>query len=264
MTNIAPPIARLRDLTSPPKQLYFRGVWDESLFTKCAAVVGSRRMTQYGRMVVEKLVPQLVQDGFTIISGFMYGVDKTAHRQCLECGGRTIAVLGWGINWNGIDADDKKLLAEIEKNGIVLSEWEDQKPTLWTFPMRNRIVAAIAHDVFVVEAAVKSGALITARIARKLKRTLWAVPGPVTSKTSEGTNQLVAEGHARIWLPKSEGLKKEAPSDNLIINLLETEPMNASDIARKLGEPIDKIGAELSLLVLSGDVMEREGTYYVR
>ncbi len=264
MINIAPHISSLDDLTSPPKQLYFRGTWDESLLTKCAAVVGSRRMTQYGRMVVEKLVPQLVQEGYTIISGFMYGVDQVAHRECLACGGRTIAVLGWGINWNGLDSADKKLMSEIEESGLVLSEWEGQKPTLWTFPMRNRIVAAIAHDVFVVEAAVKSGALITARIARKLKRTLWAVPGPVTSKTSEGTNQLVADGHARIWLPKTEGLNSEAPSDNPIINLLETESMNASDISRKLGEPIDKIGAELSLLVLSGDVMEKEGTYYVR
>ena len=264
MTQIAPHIRALDDLTSPPKQLYYRGTWDETLFTKCAAVVGSRRMTQYGRMVVEKLVPQFVQEGYTIISGFMYGIDQVAHRQCLECGGRTIAVLGWGINWNGMDRDDKKLMSEIEKNGLVLSEWEDQKPTLWTFPMRNRIVAAIAHDVFVVEAAVKSGALITARIARKLKRTLWAVPGPVTSKTSEGTNQLLVEGHAQIWLPKSDSLKKEAPSDNPIIKLLESESMNASDISRKLGEPIDKIGAELSLLVLNGDVMEKEGTYYVR
>ena len=221
-------------------------------------------MTQYGRMVVEKLVPQLVQEGYTISSGFMYGIDQVAHRQCLDCGGQTIAVFGWGINWDGMDREDKKLMGEIERNGLVLSEWEDQKPTLWTFPMRNRIVAAIAHDVFVIEAAVKSGALITARIARKLKRTLWAVPGPVTSKTSEGTNQLIAAGHAQIWMPRSENLKKEAPSDNPIIKLLESESMNASDISRKLGEPIDKIGAELSLLVLSGDVMEREGNYYVR
>ena len=135
---------------------------------------------------------------------------------------------------------------------------------LWTFPQRNRIVAAIAQDIFVVEAALKSGALITASIAQKLKRTIWAVPGPVTSKTSEGTNQLIADGHAQIWLPKNDTLKRETKSDHPIIKLLETESMNASDIARKLGEPIDKIGAELSLLVLSGDVMEREGSYYVR
>lgn len=263
MTNVAPSIPRLRDLSQPPKQLYYRGAWDETLFTKCAAVVGSRRITQYGRMVVELLVPQLVAAGYTIVSGFMYGVDQAAHRECLASGGRTIAVLGWGINWNDLDRQDKQLMSEIEKRGLVISEWEDQKPMLWTFPQRNRIVAAIAQDIFVVEAAQKSGALITARIAQKLKRTVWAVPGPVTSKTSEGTNQLIADGKARVWLPKREPVTRDASRDDPIVKLLESEPMNASDIARALGQPVDKVGAQLSLLVLAGDVMEREGTYYV-
>lgn len=263
MTQIAPHIRALDDLTSPPKQLYYRGTWDESLFTKCAAVVGSRRMTQYGRMVVEKLVPQLVEAGFTIVSGFMYGVDQAAHRQCLAVGGRTIAVLGWGIHWNGIDEEDAKLMGEIEKNGLVISEWEDQKPTLWTFPMRNRIVAAIAHDVFVVEAAVKSGALITAKIAAKLKRTMWAVPGPITSSVSEGTNQLIVQGLARMWLPQPQSRPPLTPSANPIVKLLETEALDASGIARTLHQPIDQIGSQLSLLALSGDIIEREGTYYV-
>lgn len=263
MIKIAPPIARLGDLSQPPKQLYYRGTWDETLFTKCAAAVGSRRMTQYGRMVVEILVPKLVAAGYTIVSGFMYGVDQAAHRECLASGGRTIAVLGWGINWGGLDREDKKLMGEIEKRGLVLSEWEEQKPMLWTFPQRNRIVAALSHDVFVAEAAQKSGALITARIAKTLGRTIWAVPGPVTSKTSEGTNRLLTDGHARMWLPSRESVKKTNQSDDPIIKLLESEPMNASDIARALGQTVDKVGAQLSLLVLGGDVMEREGTYYV-
>ena len=220
-------------------------------------------MTQYGRIVVEKLVPQLVDAGYTIVSGFMYGVDQAAHRQCLACGGRTIAVLGWGINWDGLDHEDKKLMSEIEKKGLVISEWEDQKPTLWTFPMRNRIVAAIAHDVFVVEAAVKSGALITAKIAAKLKRTMWAVPGPITSSVSEGTNQLIAQGFARMWLPHAETRPPLVSSSNPIVKLLETEGLDASGIARTLHQPIDEVGAQLSLLTLSGDIIEREGTYYV-
>lgn len=264
MTNIVPHISSLDDLTSPPKQLYYRGTWDEALFTKCAAVVGSRKMTQYGRMVVEKLVPQLVQDGYTIISGFMYGVDQVAHRESLACGGRTIAVLGWGINWNGLDSADKKLMSEIEKSGLVLSEWEEQKPTLWTFPQRNRIVAAIAHEIYVVEAAVKSGALITARIAQRLKRTIWAVPGPITSSVSEGTNQLLAQGAARMWLPHAGSQQPSLSGNNPIIKLLESEALDASGIARMLNQPIATIGSQLSLLALSGDIIEREGIYYVR
>lgn len=263
MTNVAPTIPRLRDLSQPPKQLYYRGTWDETLFTKCAAVVGSRRVTQYGRMVVEKLVPHLVQEGYTIVSGFMYGVDQAAHRECLACGGKTIAVLGWGINWDGLDASDKKLMSEIEENGLVLSEWEEQKPMLWTFPQRNRIVAAIAQDVFIVEAAVKSGALITARIAAKLKRTIWAAPGPITSSVSEGTNQLIAQGRAKMWLPNAGSRLPLTASNDPIVNLLETQSLDASGIARSLHQPIDTIGAQLSLLVLSGDIIQREGTYYV-
>ncbi len=263
MAKIAPFIARLRDLTNPPKQMYYQGKWNESLFNKCAAIVGTRRMTQYGRMVIEKLVPRLVADGYTIVSGFMYGVDQAAHRECITCGGRTIAVLGWGINWNGIDDDDTKLLAEVEKNGLVISEWEEQKPALWTFPQRNRIVAAIAQDVFVIEAAVKSGALITAHIAQKLKRTIWAVPGPVTSSLSEGTNRLIVEGIARMWLPNIDSRAPSAPSTNPIIELLERQALDASAIARLLHQPVDVVGAQLSLLVLSGEIIYEEGTYYV-
>ena len=263
MSNLAPVIPGLHDLSHPPKQLYYRGEWDKEIFTKCAAVVGTRRITQYGRMVIEKLVPQLVQNGCTIVSGFMYGVDQAAHRVCLECGGKTIAVLGWGINWDGFDDEDAQLMTQIEKNGLVLSEWEDQKPTLWTFPMRNRIVAAISQEVFVIEAAVKSGALITARCAQKLKRPIWAIPGPITSSVSEGTNQLIADGIARMWLPQRDTHAPSAPSNNPIVHILQAQALDASGIARALHQPIDTVGAQLSLLVLSGDIIEREGTYYV-
>lgn len=263
MSNIAPAIPGLRDLSNPPKQLFYRGTWDNTLFSKCVSVVGTRRITQYGRMVIEKLVPRLVDEGDTIVSGFMYGVDQAAHRTCLECGGKTIAVLGWGINWDGVDNEDTVLLREIEKNGLVISEWDEQKPTLWTFPMRNRIVAAISQDVYVVEAAIKSGALITARCAQKLKRPIWAVPGPITSSVSEGTNQLIADGIARMWLPQRDTRTPTAPSKNPIAQLLQTQALDASGIARALHQPIDTVGAQLSLLVLSGDIIEREGTYYV-
>lgn len=264
MTNIAPSIPRLRDLSNTPKQLYYRGTWDEKLFTKCAAVVGSRRMTQYGRSVIEILVPQLVNSGYTIISGFMYGADQAAHRETLAAGGRTIAVLGWGINWSGMDDEDRKLLKEIEARGLTLSEWDEQKPTLWTFPLRNRIVAALANEVYIVEAAAKSGALITASIAMRLKRPIWAVPGPITSKVSEGTNRLIAGGAARMWMPRENLEMQKARSDDPIVQELSLEPMDASEIARKLKRAIDEVGAQLSLLVLSGDIVEREGRYYAR
>jgi DNA processing protein len=105
-----------------------------------------------------------------------------------------------------------------------LSEWEDQKPTLWTFPVRNRIVAALSDDVIVIEAALKSGSLITANIARKLGRRLWAVPGAITSRTSAGTNMLIAQGYAKMWSSDAPQAKGET-SDNPLLSLLEGDAL---------------------------------------
>lgn len=254
---------RLVDLGSRrPKQLWYRGKWDKKLFAKCAAVVGSRRMTNYGERVVEKLVPQLVAAGFTIVSGFMYGVDQAAHRMAMTCGGRTVAVLGWGINYRKQEIRDEKLEEEIIKSGgLMLSEWEEQEPILWTFPFRNRIVAALASDVYVVEAAVKSGSLITARMGRELGRRIWAVPGPITSSVSAGTNALIAGGAAKIWLPQQQLVVQE-PRDDEMLRILTDEELTIDEVARKLGRQVSEVGAQLSLMVLSGVIIEKDGKYY--
>lgn len=198
---------RLNDLSNPPKALFYHGTWNSELFTHCVAIVGSRRMTLYGRQVIEKIVPQLVFEKKTIVSGFMYGVDQCAHETAVRAGGKTIAVLGWGID-RPLEGFDKKLAADIiASGGLIMSEWESQPATRWTFPVRNRIVAALSEEVTVVEAEVKSGSLITATLARKLGRRLWAVPGPITSHMSEGANNLIAEGVADIWLGKEKQLR---------------------------------------------------------
>src|SRR3972149_1027883 len=134
------------------------------------------------------MIPRFVFEKRTVVSGFMYGVDQHAHEVCVANGGKTIAILGWGIK-RPLDGTDKKLAERIiSSGGLLMSEWEDQQATLWTFPVRNRIVAAISKDIIVVEAAVKSGSLITANIARKLKRRIWAVPGAITNRYSTGAN----------------------------------------------------------------------------
>lgn len=235
-------------------KLYYRGEWDESLFTKCMTIVGSRRMTDYGRRVIEKIVPQLVQDGWTIISGFMYGVDQYAHKICIENGGRTIAVLGWGID----QENDTKI---IESGGLLVSLWKDQLGTLWTFPARDRVMAALGHELIVVEAGVKSGSLITANMAIELKKPVWAVPGPITSSVSVGTNKLIAEGKAKIWLGPGVSIQESGVS-NPILNLIQNEGLDASEIARRLNRSASDVGAELTMLMLRGDVEEREGKYF--
>jgi DNA protecting protein DprA len=257
-----PELSHLTDLPHPPRELYYAGTWDPGLFHSCVAVVGSRRMSDYGRRVIEKIVPRFVFEKKTIVSGFMYGVDQYAHEVCVENGGKTIAVLGWGMK-RPLDGTDKKLAAAIiSSGGLLLSEWEDQQPTLWTFPVRNRIVAALSEDIIVVEAAVKSGSLITANIARKLKRRLWAVPGEITSRTSSGTNTLIAQGYARMWLgdtPAPLPIMKDP-----LLQLLADNVLTANDIARKLNKPVSDIGAQLSLLTVTGQLVEKEGKYYVR
>ena len=161
------------------------------------AIVGSRRMSDYGAEVIKKWMSVLVSKEMTIVSGFMYGVDQAAHRACMESGGKTIAVLGWGIDKEPVPEDEKLYRRILGNGGLIVSEYEgEQEGTRWTFPERNRIVAGISDAVLVVEAAEKSGSLITARLARKFGKRLLAVPGEVTSKVAEGTNGLIRRGMA--------------------------------------------------------------------
>jgi DNA processing protein len=176
-------------------------------------------------------------------------------------------VLGWGIDVP-LEAEDQKLANEIiSSGGLILSEWTDQKGALWTFPRRNRIVAAIAQEIIVVEAALKSGSLITAELGHKLGKKVWAVPGQITSSVSAGTNMLIKSGQAEMWLPNlslhPSPESGEGNGKGEVVMLLQNEPLDASEIARKLGQSIEKIGAELSMLVLSGAIIERGGKYYV-
>lgn len=248
-----------------PKQLWYQGKWDPKLFEKCAAVVGSRRITEYGRRIVEKIVPKLVDDGWTIVSGMMYGTDQAAHRAAMSYGGHTIGIVGWGIDYPGVASEDILLMNKItESGGLILSEWEKQAGTLWTFPQRDRIMAAISQEIFVIEAAEKSGALITADWGIKLDRKIRAVPGPITSRVSEGTNKLIAEGKAEMWMPDGKkGIERLGNNENKsILRLLQNEALTTDEIARKLDLGVEEIGAKLSIMLVSGEIKEREGKYF--
>lgn len=255
-----PELKKLLDLSTPPKKLFVQGSYNPEIFAKTTAVVGSRRITDYGIRAIEKIIPILVSQGKTIVSGFMYGVDQYAHQVCLECGGKTIAVLGWGIG-HSLSGKDKTLAQKIiDSGGILLSEWQTQEAAHWTFPARNRIVAAISDEIIIVEAAQKSGSLITARLAANLGRSLFAVPGPITSRTSAGTNNLIASGKAKIWI--GEANKPVLPIDDPIMETLSSEALNADELSRKLNAPVADIGARLTVLLLAGQVKEIAGKYY--
>lgn len=257
-----PQLKGLLDLPTPPKELFYLGSFNPAIFEDCVAVVGSRKMTDYGERVVERLIPQLITRKQTIISGFMYGIDQYAHQMAVEGGGKTVAILGWGIDTKLIGSDLKLAKQIISSGGLLVSEWQTQRPSHWTFPVRNRIVAGLCQEVIVVEAAKISGSLITARIASKLKRQLWAVPGPITSKQSAGTNNLIASGKAKIWLGEANQTKS-IPREDPILQILDNEALSADELARKLKTPISEVSAALSLLLLSGQVLEKGGKYYL-
>lgn len=271
---------QLRQLSDPPKQLYYRGVWEKKLFEKSLAIVGSRRATSYSERVLDLLLPSLIAQGVVIISGFMYGVDTLAHQKCLECGGKTIAVFGSGLNVL-YPPENEKIYLEIIANGLILSEYPpNQQPQLWTFVRRNRLVAALSTlGVLVIEASEKSGSLVTAKLARQLGRPVWAIPGPITSSVSQGTNQLIRHGLAKPVLEAGDILPLPAPTsppslekseknshspEKQILTWLAAEPLTLDELALKMNQPVAKVSQILTLLTLQNEVVEENGQYFVK
>ncbi|MDT8340828.1 MAG: DNA-processing protein DprA [Longimicrobiales bacterium] len=184
---------RLKHLTDAPAVLYGRGD-PRALDAPCVTIVGSRRSTAYGRRVAEELAQAAVRSGWTVLSGLALGVDGAAHRGTVMAGGRTVAVLAGGPD-RAHPAAHRPLLEQLLERGAVLSEYEPGvTPRKHHFPRRNRILAALAWRVVVVEAASRSGALITASIAADLGRDVWAVPASIFSPTARGTLALLEDG----------------------------------------------------------------------
>jgi len=254
------------------KRLFYKGDLNLLEHGPKLAVVGSRRMSSYGQVVVERWMSQLVEAGVVIVSGFMYGIDQVAHRECLTCGGETIAVLGWGIDAN-VSEEDEKLYADIEERGLIVSEYEGTtKASLWMFPLRNRIVAGLVDAVLVVEAGEKSGSLITARFAQKFGRKVLAVPGMVTSKVSQGTNDLIKSGLGVMVTSAAEVLGQlgkevkqqslfEAEKGNWLTELLASEPLSIDEMVRKTGKEVEELSREISRSELLGVIEEIGGKY---
>lgn len=190
--------ARLKEIPDPPKLLFVKtkAGLDALNLDRTIAVVGTRTMTRYGEEVTKRLVRDLVANGFTIVSGMAYGIDTVAHRTAIDAGGKTIAVLGCGIDiiWPPSNA---RLYARIgeEGCGAIVSEMPlGMRPNKELFKTRNRIISGLCLGVVVTEGAENSGALITARFAAEQGREVFAVPGPITSPYSKGPARLIQEG----------------------------------------------------------------------
>lgn len=185
--------SRLKELYAPPTLLYCLGDLpsDDSL---AIAVVGTRQITEYGHEAATRLSMGLARSGAVVVSGFALGVDSAAHKGALKAGGKTVAVIGCGLNYD-YPAGQRELKRLISQNGAVISEYPpDTRPDRFTFPTRNRIIAGLSLGTLVIEAGFKSGSLITATMAAENGRDVFAVPGSIFSPLSEGTNRLIRDG----------------------------------------------------------------------
>ena len=244
------------------------------------AIVGSRRMTEYGRRVLESFMPTLVASGVTIVSGMMYGVDQEAHKLCLKYGGKTIAVLGFGINNPKTSREDGQMIEKIVGGGgLVISEWESEEGNVWTFPARNRIVVGLADAVLVIEADEVSGSMVTVKWANKYKKPVYAIPGQIFSHVSRGTNRIIANGSAKMVVSVEELIdsirgileinlplfgEEKFVEDGLkarIIKLIEGERFSTDEIIRILSENASEVNVALCQLSMASLVEEKEGRW---
>ena len=253
----------LMEINDPPPLLYVKGKVD-ILKSFSIAIVGSRRATSYGKMVAKQLARELARIDITIISGLAYGIDSAAHSGALNVG-NTVAVLG-----NGIDivypSSNKRLFNEIVKNGCLVSEFPfGTRPQKWTFPKRNRIIVGLSRGVVVVEAAKKSGSLITARLALEEGREVFAVPGNIFSSTSEGTNNLIKNGakcvtsfedildeFPYVSFPKGEDSENE--KEDLLIRSLKEGPKTVEELQLVLKMQSSKLRERLTILEIEGKI----------
>jgi DNA processing protein len=244
--------ALLREIADPPITLYVKGEWAACFEGPCVGIVGSRRCSTYGQNVAVLLARELASRGVVIVSGLARGIDAAAHRGALEAGGRTVAVLGTGVD-EVYPRDHRKLAAEIlGRGGALVSQFPLSTPPIpENFPYRNRIISGLSLGVVLVEAAENSGSLITARLAMEQNREVFAVPGNITSRNSFGTNYLIKGAGAKL-VQTWQDVVAEFPPD-IAARILPPE-MKKGKAAAAAATPADVSDEERAVLkLLSGD-----------
>jgi DNA processing protein len=261
---------QLKEIKSPPFVLFYRGNID-LLKQKQLAVVGTRRFSEYGRLVTEKLVPQIAQAGITITSGMAQGIDSLAHQATINVGQPTIAVLGAGILEAEKNAYARQMMHSIlSQNGLIISEYPPDYPaSRFTFPARNRIVSGLSLGVLVVEAGEKSGTLITANYALEQNREIFAVPGSIFSAQSYGTHRLLKNGAQMVtsandilealnFSPIQSNIfdqpeiKFTDSEEEIIYQKLSLDPIVIDKLAKRCKLSVTTVTTKLSLLELKG------------
>lgn len=268
----------LHDIADKPVLLYVRGslpLLQEAML----AVIGARNASEYGRRTARYFAAAVAREGLAIVSGAAYGIDAAAHQGALQAGGRTVAVLGCGVDV-AYPAQHRSLLEEIAAGGAIVSEFPlATRPEAFRFPVRNRIISGLARAVLVVEAGEKSGSLITARLALDQGREVMAIPGRIDSPRSSGAHWLIQQGAALVQRPADvlEALAWQgsipaeaadtaepdvAPAARRVLQLLDSYPTDIDSLARQSGLELTALQALLLALELQGLVRQMPGQLY--
>jgi len=272
----------LREIYDPPPLIYFKGniIKDDK---KSISIVGSRKASYYGKIVAENLSKDLASVGLTIISGMARGIDTVAHRGALSVNGRTIAVLGCGIDYI-YPPENRRLAREIEESGAIITEFPfSTLPEKQNFPRRNRIISGLSLGTVVVEAAEKSGALITADFALEQGREVFAVPGNITSTLSRGTHNLIKQGAKLVSnyhdiLEELSTIVEQKPEqqkininqyslseeEKIIYEIINNEPIQIDEIIEESKLSASKVSEILLNLELKDLIKEIEGKKFIK
>ncbi len=272
-----PPL--LREIAAPPPVLFYRGEIRET-DTQAVAIVGTRRMSSYGRVMASELAGGLAEAGITVVSGLALGIDGVAHQSAIAANGRTFAVLGSGIH-DIYPREHRELARQVARQGALISDnVPHAKPDRWNFPARNRIISGLALGVIVVEAPEKSGTLITVDFAADQGRDVFVVPGPVTAAASEGCNRLLRDGARLIRSAEDviEDLRLRQPDQDVavqapllleederrVLNVLTSDARHVDDVVEAVSMPTPNVAALLLTLELQGLVQNVGAQYYTR
>ncbi len=270
----------LREIPAAPPLIFVRGQM-EPVDRWAVAVVGTRRLTAYGRQVTRDLVAGLAQNGITVVSGLARGIDGVAHRTALNEGGRTIAVMASGID-KIYPPEHRDLAHEIVAGrGAIITDYPfGAEPESNHFPARNRLISGLSLGVVVIEAGEKSGALITTRFALEQNREVFAVPGNINSPVSIGTNRLIQQGGKLVMRVEdileelnlkmvadqaiAQVLLPESAEEAALISQLSSQPLHVDDLGRLTGMPSSLVSSTLTMMELKGMVQQVGGMKYVR
>lgn len=276
---------RLGQIFNPPPVLYLKGSL-EPQDNLALAVVGTRQATNYGRSATSSICAELAEQGVTIVSGLAKGIDTIAHQAALQAGGRTLAVLGSGVDVI-YPPENRALAAKIVENGAIIAEYAPgSQPEAANFPPRNRIVSGLALGVFVVESKIKGGALITVDFAIEQGRDVFGLPGSIYNETSAGVNRLIRQGSARLVTSAAEIMEELRPggmfdaqdrqtqqelaqagdndAERQLLKILRQagEPLHVDEVCREAGLPANDVSGTLVMLELKGFVVGMGGMRY--